>query len=130
PWKDQDRSLWNQELIDKGNYFLYQALQPDEASAFHLEALIAAHHTQADTPEKWASLLQLYDQLLLREAHPLTILNRALVLSKAQSPEQAIAEVEDHPELEKSYLYYALLGELYSAVDAEKLASTGKKHLN
>ncbi|WP_310588939.1 RNA polymerase sigma factor [Dyadobacter alkalitolerans] len=52
-YDDQDSSLWNTDLISKGAYFLKMAGQGNDLSKYHLEAGIAAWHTQqADSPRK------------------------------------------------------------------------------
>jgi RNA polymerase sigma factor (sigma-70 family) len=40
-YEEQDTSLWNQELISKGAYFLHRAAEGNVISTFHLEASIA-----------------------------------------------------------------------------------------
>ena len=44
-YQDQDETLWNDELISKGIYFLNQASQGNKISKYHLEASIAYWHT-------------------------------------------------------------------------------------
>ena len=64
-YEDQDETLWDHELITKGDYFLHQASQGNKISKYHLEASIAYWHTiKADTKEKWENILQLYNRLL------------------------------------------------------------------
>jgi predicted RNA polymerase sigma factor len=117
---DQDITLWNQELIDKGEYFLNQASRGPQLSRFHLEAGIAYWHTiQADTTEKWDNILQLYNHLLLIEYSPVAALNRTYALSKANGKLVAIAAAEKI-KLEGTHLYHSLLGELYDGVDNQK----------
>ena len=49
-YHQQDETLWNQELIARGVYFLHEASQGDKVSKYHLEANIAYLHTiKADT---------------------------------------------------------------------------------
>lgn len=64
-YQDQDETLWNDELIAKGNYYLKQAAQWNVVSKYYLEATIGYWHTiKADTQEKWENILQLYNHLL------------------------------------------------------------------
>jgi predicted RNA polymerase sigma factor len=117
---DQDITLWNQELINKGEYFLNQAARGDQLSKFHLEAGIAYWHTmQTDTPEKWESILQLYNHLLLIAYSPVTALNRTYALAKANGKLAAIAAAEKI-NLENTHLYHSLLGELYDGINNNK----------
>jgi RNA polymerase sigma factor (sigma-70 family) len=119
-YQDQDTDLWNQELIAKGEYFLNQASQGDTISKYHLEAGIAYWHTiKADTKEKWESILQLYNQLLLIEYSPIAALNRTYALAKANGKKEAIIEAEKI-KLTDNHLYHSLLGELYTDIDNTK----------
>jgi predicted RNA polymerase sigma factor len=116
-YQDQDTSLWNQELIVQGKYFLAQASQGNEISKYHLEAGIAYWHTiKEDTEEKWGNILQLYNHLLLIEYSPITALNRTYALAKANGKKEAIIEAEKI-KLTDSHLYHSLLGELYTDID-------------
>jgi RNA polymerase sigma-70 factor (ECF subfamily) len=119
-YQHQDTNLWNQELIDKGGYFLYRASQSRDISKYHLEASIAYWHTiKSDTNEKWESILQLYNQLLLVEYSPMAALNRTYALAKVNGKREAIIEAEKI-KLTGNHLYHSLLGELYTDVDNTK----------
>ena len=119
-YQDQDTGLWNQELIARGEYFLNQASQGKNISKYHVEAGIAYWHTmKADTEEKWESILQLYNALLLIEYSPVAALNRTYALAKVKGNEIAIQEAEKIS-LTGNYLYHSLLGELYTDIDHTK----------
>ena len=119
-YQDQDETLWNQELITKGVYFLQQASKGNTLSKYHLEASIGYWHTQkTDTVEKWENILQLYNRLLQLEYSPIAALNRTYALSKANGKTAAIIEAEKL-QLTENYLYHSLLGELYSGIDSLK----------
>lgn len=119
-YDDQDESLWNKELISKGEYFLNRASSGNELSKYHLEAGIAWWHTvKADTKAKWENILQLYNRLLQMAYSPIAALNRTYALAKVNGEEEAIREagrlgLEDH------HLYHLLLGELYRKTDKVK----------
>jgi len=73
---DQDASLWDNELIEQGKYFLDEASRGNTISKYHLEAGIACMHTkQEDSKEKWENILQLYNHLLIIEYSPVAALN-------------------------------------------------------
>jgi len=119
-YDDQDSSLWNKELIDKGKFFLKQASESNIISKYHIEACIAYWHTQKnDSIHKWESILQLYNQLLLIEYSPIAALNRTYALSKTEGKEAAIAAAEKL-DLGSHHLYHTLLGNLYTGVDQGK----------
>ncbi len=119
-YEDQDETLWNDELIAKGVYFLKQASHGNKISKYHLEAGIAYRHTiKADTKEKWENILQLYNQLLQIEYSPIAALNRTYAFSKVNGKTAAIIEAEKL-NLVTNHFYYTLLGELYKNIDNEK----------
>jgi len=119
-YQDQDETLWDQELISKGGYYLHLAASGNTLSKYHLEASIAYWHTiKEDTKEKWENILQLFDQLLQIEYSPIVALNRAYALSKIKGKQKAIREAEKL-KLENNHFYFTLLGELYMEIDKDK----------
>ncbi|MBC7914303.1 MAG: sigma-70 family RNA polymerase sigma factor [Pyrinomonadaceae bacterium] len=119
-YQDQDTSLWNTELMQRGEYFLNKASKGDKLSKYHLEAGIAYWHTiKADSGQKWENILQLYNQLLVTEYSPMAALNRTYALSKANGKLEGIVEAEKL-KLESNHLYHSLLGELYTGIDNVK----------
>lgn len=119
-YQDQDESLWNQELIDKGTYFLSKSSTGNTISKYHLEAGIAYWHTQKkDTPEKWQHILELYNNLIILEYSPIVALNRTYALSKVNGKPEAITEAEKL-NLTDNHFYFSLLGNLYTDVDNKK----------
>ena len=128
-YHDQDESLWDQELIIKGVYFLHEASKGNEISKYHIEASIAYWHTiKTDTKEKWENILQLYNKLLQIEYSPIAALNRTFALSKANSKQEAIAEAEKL-NLLNNHFYFTLLGELYAEIDNKKAKDHFQKAL-
>lgn len=119
-YEDQDESLWNQELIEKGTYFLSQSSTGNVLSKYHLEAGIAYWHTQKkDSAEKWQHILDLYNNLIILEYSPIVALNRTYALSKVKGKPEAITEAEKL-NLTDNHFYYSLLGNLYSGYDNQK----------
>jgi len=119
-YHEQDISLWNNELIKRGEYYMNRAATGYSLSKYHVEAAIAYWHTIVNNDtEKWEKILSLYNQLLMIEYSPIAALNRTYALSKVNGKEQAIAEAEKL-NLGGNHLYHALLGELYSSVDNQR----------
>lgn len=116
-WQDQDQKGWNQELIDKGQLFLKDAAVGDEASSYHLEAMMAYWHTQPDSVEKWRELAWLYDHLLAFQDNPMVRLNRVYVLHKTEGSAMALAELEKLEGLQNHHLYFVMKAELLKKVD-------------
>ena len=129
-YEDQDVSLWDQELISKGKYYLNQASQGSQLSRYHFEAAIAYWHTKKkDTQQKWESILQLYNKLLQLAYSPVAALNRTYALAKANGYKEAIIEAEKL-NLAEDHLYHSLLGHLYAATDKEKALQHFKMSLH
>lgn len=119
-YEDQDKKLWDTELIEKGFYYLQQASKWEITSNYYIEASIAYWHTVgSDNADKWTSILNLYDALLLVDNSPIVALNRIFALSKVQGNLAAINEAEKM-NLKNNHFYFVLLAELYKQVDLDK----------
>ncbi|MHC0440305.1 RNA polymerase sigma factor [Flavobacterium sp. 3-210] len=119
-YQDQDEKLWNQELIDRGTYFLGKSSIGNTLSKYHLEAGIAYWHTlKSDTSEKWKHILELYNHLIILEYSPIVALNRTFALSKVMGKQEAVIEAEKL-NLTDNHFYYSLLGNLYIDIDNQK----------
>jgi len=128
-YQDQDETLWDDELIAKGAYFLHQASQGNKLSKYHIEASIAYWHTiKQDTKEKWENILQLYNRLLQIAYSPVAALNRTYALAKANGKQEAITEAEKL-NLADNHFYFTLLGELYTDLDNKKAKQHFQKAL-
>lgn len=110
-FESQNRSLWDKELIEKGNYFLVNACSGNQISKYHLEAGIAYWHTTPKDDNKWKHILQLYDQLLQIEYSPIVALNRIFAFAQMYGEASAVKEVKKL-ELNESCYFHSLLGYL------------------
>lgn len=123
-YDQQNEDLWDGALIQQGFSFLDQSMRGDQISSYHLEARIASWHcVKEDSPEKWESILQLYDQLLLVNNSPSVVLNRVYALYKVRGSRAALAQAETLG-LETSHFYFVLLGELYEEFNLGKAAGS------
>lgn len=122
-YEEQDKALWNEELIAKGNFYLIQSAKGNELSKYHLEANIAYwHSSKIENPKKWDNILQAYNQLLLVEYSPITALNRTYALAQVKGKQTAIIEAEKL-NLTDNHFYFSLLGYLYTDIDDAKAIS-------
>ncbi|MGB4774061.1 MAG: sigma-70 family RNA polymerase sigma factor, partial [Daejeonella sp.] len=122
-YDQQDKNLWNEELIAKGNFYLIQSAQGNELSKYHLEANIAYwHSSKIENPKKWNNILQAYNQLLLIEYSPITALNRTYALAQVKDKQTAIIEAEKL-NLTDNHFYFSLLGYLHTDIDNAKAIS-------
>ena len=129
-YEKQDEKLWNQELIQRGNFFLNNSAKGNKISKYHIEASIAYWHTiKEDTHEKWQKILQLYNQLLVIEYSPIVALNRTYALAKVKGNLEAITEAKKL-NLNDNHLYHTLLGELYTEIDNKDAKSHFEKALS
>lgn len=132
-FQDQDRSLWNRELIRAGMWYLTESSKGNRLSGYHLEASIAAQHCLADSYEdtKWPTIHHFYSKLYEVKKNPIILLNLAIVSSKIEGVEKAIHALEDlkssSKALAKYYLLYASLGELYREAGKKEDALTNLK---
>ncbi|MEZ1322574.1 RNA polymerase sigma factor [Pseudomonas fluorescens] len=81
---DQDRSLWDGELIAEGCALVERALTTRRFGPYCLQAAIAAVHAEAPTAGEtdWEQIVGLYDVLLRAVPSPVIELNRAVAVAK------------------------------------------------
>jgi RNA polymerase sigma-70 factor, ECF subfamily len=116
--EDQDRTLWDQQLIAIGFHHFDRAIAGDEISEYHVQAAIAATHARANAMQSddWPMILDLYDQLFAMNAAPVVALNRAVAIAKVRGAAEALAEIEPlakDPKLHDYYLFLAVRGHLF-----------------
>jgi RNA polymerase sigma factor (sigma-70 family) len=91
---DQDRSLWNRDLIAEGHELVRRCLRRARPGPYQLQAAINAVHTDGPATD-WAQVLALYDQLLRHTPTPVVALNRAVALAEVHGPAPALATLDD-----------------------------------
>jgi RNA polymerase sigma-70 factor, ECF subfamily len=93
---EQDRSLWNAQMIAEGCALIEQALSTRGFGPYCLQAAISAVHAEASTPEQtdWPQIVGLYDVLLQVQPSPVIELNRAAALSRRDGPLAGLTLVE------------------------------------
>jgi RNA polymerase sigma-70 factor (ECF subfamily) len=114
----QDRSLWDQRLINLGLRHLGWSANGETLTAFHLQAEIAAIHATSTSEEEtdWAGIFRRYDELYELEPTPIVALNRAIARSRSEGPRAGLADLEaisSHPALREYYLLPAVRAELW-----------------
>jgi RNA polymerase sigma-70 factor (ECF subfamily) len=89
---DQDRSLWDADLIKEGLQLVDEAMARPPYSTYALQAAIAAEHARAPEADRtdWARITTLYDLLRLADPGPVVELNRAIALGMRDGPEAAL----------------------------------------
>jgi len=122
-YDDQDRKLWDTELIEKGFHYLQQASKWEITSTYYIEASIAYWHTiENSNIEKWPIILKLYDVMLIAQNTSIIALNRIWAFSKVSGNESAIVELEKL-NFTDNHFYFILLAELNKIIDRNKALS-------
>ncbi len=93
---EQDRSLWDRELIARGFAHLQGAMTARELSVYHVEAGAAAVHASAKDFDStdWQQLAQYY--AMLEELKPTAVvrLNAAVATAYAEGPQIALLKLD------------------------------------
>jgi RNA polymerase sigma-70 factor (ECF subfamily) len=94
--EDQDRTRWKRPQIEEGVRLVEQALRVRRPGPYQIQGAIAAVHAEAPTAADtdWCQIAVLYDQLLRYERTPVIELNRAVAISFAVSPVEALRLLE------------------------------------
>ena len=133
-FKDQNRELWNEDLINSGIFHLSKSAAGSALTSYHLEAAIAAEHCIAQDFEStnWKQILTLYKKLHTLKPSPVILLNVAIVKSMLGHTSEAIHDLlrlQKNSVLHDNYLLHATLAELLAsqekfleAISALKLA--------
>jgi RNA polymerase sigma-70 factor, ECF subfamily len=110
---DQDRSLWDRDLIAEGQAIVRACLRRNQPGPYQIQAAINAVHSDAATAADtdWRQILQLYDQLLQVAPTPVAALNRAVAVAEVDGPQAGLAGLEDL-DLDGYYLFHAIRADL------------------
>ncbi|KAF0804282.1 ECF subfamily RNA polymerase sigma-70 factor [Alcanivorax xiamenensis] len=94
--EDQDRSLWDQDLIRQGTALVERALGEGRFGAYTLQAAIAAVHGEATSADQtdWPQIVGLYDVLLRTSPSPVIELNRAVAVAMRDGWEAGLKLVD------------------------------------
>jgi RNA polymerase sigma factor (sigma-70 family) len=97
PLAEQDRTLWDQELISEGVALLDNAMGKGPVGEYRLQAAIAAVHDQAGRAEDtdWPQILALYGLLEQMTGNPIVTLNRAVAAGMAEGPTAGLAVLDE-----------------------------------
>jgi RNA polymerase sigma-70 factor (ECF subfamily) len=114
---DQDRSRWDPNLVAEGQRLVDLSATGPELTEYHVEAAIAAVHTNAQRVEdtNWGQIIALYDRLLAVRPSPVVALNRAIAVAQHDGPERGLEEISRIADVDRlaNYPFYAAtLGEL------------------
>ena len=114
--EQQDRSLWNQEQIQRALPLVEKAMT-SEPGPFAIQAAISAVHCRAARSEDtdWNAIVRLYDLLLGLQPSSIVSLNRAVAVAMARGPQAGLEEIERlavEGSLEEYHLLHAARADL------------------
>lgn len=123
--EDQNRSLWRQEFIKEGFYYLEQSRDSNTVSRYHLEAGIAAAHCAAASYQQtdWQKIVFYYDQLLRLHYSPVVCIHRAIAVAQLEGPQAGLTLLDQLRDARLEHYY------LYAAAKASLLYKSGNYFL-
>ena len=94
--EDQDRSLWDRDMIAEGTALVERALASRRFGPYTLQAAISAVHAGAPNAAAtdWAQIVGLYDVLARVEPSPVVELNRAVAIAMRDGPQTGLDLIE------------------------------------
>ncbi|HEY1355764.1 MAG TPA: DUF6596 domain-containing protein [Solirubrobacterales bacterium] len=90
--EDQDRRLWDRDLIDAGRARLARADALRGEDPYVLQARIAALHVEEE--RDWARIAELYAELARRTDSAVVELNRAVAVAATEGPAAGLEAIE------------------------------------
>jgi RNA polymerase sigma-70 factor, ECF subfamily len=118
--EEQDRGLWDRDMIAEGLALIDKALRHRRPGPYQVQAAIAGVHAHAARAEDtdWAEIDQLYATLERLQPSPVITLNRAVAVSKVQGPGAALTMIEPlASQLSGYFHFFGLKGALLMQLD-------------
>jgi predicted RNA polymerase sigma factor len=102
PLSEQDRSLWDRNLLAEGVALIETTMARAPVGPYQLQAAIAAVHSEAERAEDtdWPQIAQLYRVLSAVAPGPMVTLNRAVAVGMVEGPQAGLdllATLDDGP---------------------------------
>jgi RNA polymerase sigma-70 factor, ECF subfamily len=116
--EDQDRSLWNRELIGEAIPLIHRALASGPVGPYTIQAAISAVHAESPNAAStdWQRIVEWYDLLMQAAASPVVELNRAVAVAMRDGPQAGlalIASLLERGELASYHLLHAARADLF-----------------
>ena len=94
--KDQDRSLWNRDMIDEGLMLIERSLSSRRFGPYTLQAAISAAHAEAKNEDStdWNEIVGLYSLLLRVSPSPVVELNRAVAVAMRDGSQAGLTLID------------------------------------
>lgn len=114
---DQNRTLWDKDMIRAGFNSLRVASALNDTGPYQLQAAISAVHAQSESIEttNWKSIVELYTALHSCTPNNVIALNRCVAISYAYGAGAALAQIEqlDLTELDSYQPYHAAIADIH-----------------
>jgi RNA polymerase sigma-70 factor (ECF subfamily) len=106
--EDQDRTLWNREMMVEGLALIDKALRHRRPGPYQVQAAIAGVHAHAGSAAEtdWQEIAQLYGVLEQLQPSPVVTLNRAVAVSKVRGAAAAFAMIAPLEQRLCGYFHY------------------------
>jgi RNA polymerase sigma-70 factor (ECF subfamily) len=106
--EDQDRRLWDRDLIAEGLALLDKALRHAKPGPYQVQAAIAAIHSRAERAGEtdWGEIEVLYGTLERLQPSPVVALNRAVAVAKVRGAREALELIEPLAKDLSGYFYF------------------------
>lgn len=131
--EDQDRSLWDQRLIQEGTELVKKALITQRFGPYSIQAAIAAVHAAAKNSvgTDWNEIVGLYDVLLRLDPSPVVELNRAVAVAMRDGAETGLKLLSGIRQLENYQWFHSAQADLLRRLGRKKEAHAAyQKALN
>lgn len=122
---DQDRTLWDRDLIEQGQRIVRWCLARNQPGQYQIQAAIQAVHSDASSAmaTDWRQIVALYDRLLVVAPSPVVALNRAVAVAEVDGPAAGLRLV-DEIRLEDFHLFHAIRADLLRRLGRTAEAAT------
>ncbi len=123
PLAQQNRELWDWNMIDQAEGLLRRASSMGTIGRYQLEAAIQSAHVDRCRTGRpnWSEVLHLYDALIAITGSPVVAVNRALAVAETGGPQaglEAMPDAADDPRLAAYQPYWAARAELLARAGA------------
>lgn len=128
PLAEQDRGLWDRQLIAEGVDLISRTLPRGQAGPYQLQAAIAAVHDEAEHTDATdrPQILTLYTLLERFGPNPVISLNRAIALAMVHGPAAGLdllARLESDPRLARHHRLLATRAHLLDLLGHDEAAA-------
>jgi RNA polymerase sigma-70 factor (ECF subfamily) len=122
---DQDRSLWDREMVDEAAVLVERSLRQRAAGEYRIQAAIACLHDLAPTYEEtdWRQIAELYRMLEAVKPTPVVRVNRAVAEAQVSGPQRGLELLEDVTDLDSWHLFWSTKADFLRRLDRRNAAA-------